>query len=100
MMRLIAGAPFAVGVTLALFYLMRSLITGDFAPPEEAEIVGEINIAREERNEETRQDENQQRPEQREAPPPPPKPVSYTHLRAHETRSNLVCRLLLEKKKK
>ena len=25
--------------------------------------------------------------------------VSYTHLRAHETRSNLVCRLLLEKKK-
>ena len=23
------------------------------------------------------------------------KPVSYTHLRAHETRSNLVCRLLL-----
>ena len=24
-------------------------------------------------------------------------PVSYTHLRAHETRSNLVCRLLLEK---
>ena len=27
------------------------------------------------------------------------KPVSYTHLRAHETRGNLVCRLLLEKKK-
>ena len=26
--------------------------------------------------------------------------VSYTHLRAHETRSNLVCRLLLEKKKR
>ena len=26
------------------------------------------------------------------------KAVSYTHLRAHETRSNLVCRLLLEKK--
>ena len=25
--------------------------------------------------------------------------VSYTHLRAHETRGNLVCRLLLEKKK-
>ena len=24
-------------------------------------------------------------------------PVSYTHLRAHETRGNLVCRLLLEK---
>ena len=23
------------------------------------------------------------------------KPVSYTHLRAHETRGNLVCRLLL-----
>src|SRR5450759_5853815 len=28
-----------------------------------------------------------------------PRPVSYTHLRAHETRHDLVCRLLLEKKK-
>ena len=28
-----------------------------------------------------------------------PEPVSYTHLRAHETGRNLVCRLLLEKKK-
>ena len=27
-----------------------------------------------------------------------PKSVSYTHLRAHETRHDLVCRLLLEKK--
>ena len=26
-------------------------------------------------------------------------PVSYTHLRAHETLRHLVCRLLLEKKK-
>ena len=26
-------------------------------------------------------------------------PVSYTHLRAHETREDIVCRLLLEKKK-
>src|SRR5450756_1795026 len=26
--------------------------------------------------------------------------VSYTHLRAHETRHDIVCRLLLEKKKK
>ena len=26
-------------------------------------------------------------------------PVSYTHLRAHETSLHLVCRLLLEKKK-
>src|SRR5450756_2803833 len=35
------------------------------------------------------------------APPLMPKtgPVSYTHLRAHETRHDLVCRLLLEKKK-
>ena len=30
----------------------------------------------------------------------PPDPVSYTHLRAHETPEHLVCRLLLEKKKK
>src|SRR5678809_588189 len=29
----------------------------------------------------------------------PIEPVSYTHLRAHETGRNLVCRLLLEKKK-
>ena len=29
-----------------------------------------------------------------------PVSVSYTHLRAHETRHDLVCRLLLEKKKK
>ena len=29
-----------------------------------------------------------------------PSPVSYTHLRAHETPEHLVCRLLLEKKKK
>ena len=28
-----------------------------------------------------------------------PVPVSYTHLRAHETKANLVCRLLLEKEK-
>ena len=28
-----------------------------------------------------------------------PATVSYTHLRAHETLMNLVCRLLLEKKK-
>src|SRR5665647_966798 len=28
------------------------------------------------------------------------KPVSYTHLRAHETDSYIVCRLLLEKTKK
>src|SRR5660397_266821 len=32
--------------------------------------------------------------------PRSPGPVSYTHLRAHETKANLVCRLLLEKKKK
>eukprot|EP00657_Telonema_sp_P-1_P009631 TRINITY_DN3869_c0_g1_i1.p1 TRINITY_DN3869_c0_g1~~TRINITY_DN3869_c0_g1_i1.p1 ORF type:complete len:151 (-),score=43.36 TRINITY_DN3869_c0_g1_i1:69-521(-) len=31
---------------------------------------------------------------------PNPNPVSYTHLRAHETVLDLVCRLLLEKKKK
>src|SRR5450759_5503873 len=29
-------------------------------------------------------------------PPPVARPVSYTHLRAHETRHDLVCRLLLE----
>src|SRR5660397_253097 len=29
-----------------------------------------------------------------------PTPVSYTHLRAHETKAKLVCRRMLEKKKK
>src|SRR5660398_299920 len=33
-------------------------------------------------------------------PPDVDQAVSYTHLRAHETKANLVCRLLLEKKKK
>eukprot|EP00658_Telonema_sp_P-2_P011626 TRINITY_DN14440_c0_g1_i1.p1 TRINITY_DN14440_c0_g1~~TRINITY_DN14440_c0_g1_i1.p1 ORF type:complete len:423 (-),score=183.67 TRINITY_DN14440_c0_g1_i1:52-1320(-) len=33
-------------------------------------------------------------------PSPSEHPVSYTHLRAHETPEHLVCRLLLEKKKK
>src|SRR5450756_3010205 len=37
---------------------------------------------------------------QRPLGPENPAPVSYTHLRAHETRHDLVCRLLLEKKKK
>ena len=27
-------------------------------------------------------------------------PASYTHLRAHETKENLVCRLMLDKKNK
>ena len=31
---------------------------------------------------------------------PSENPVTYTHIRAHETKANLVCRLLLEKKKK
>ena len=35
----------------------------------------------------------------RKFPDPGPEPVSYTHLRAHETVLDLVCRLLLEKKK-
>src|SRR5428012_2596 len=42
-------------------------------------------------------------PDRRHGPPSPgtvrpSRPVSYTHLRAHETRHDLVCRLLLEKK--
>eukprot|EP00658_Telonema_sp_P-2_P032529 TRINITY_DN24067_c0_g2_i1.p1 TRINITY_DN24067_c0_g2~~TRINITY_DN24067_c0_g2_i1.p1 ORF type:complete len:180 (+),score=52.82 TRINITY_DN24067_c0_g2_i1:155-694(+) len=46
---------------------------------------------------------NQWRWEMNGCPPgsnPDPDPVSYTHLRAHETPEHLVCRLLLEKKKK
>ena len=38
------------------------------------------------------------RPVQRPVQTDQSRPVSYTHLRAHETKANLVCRLLLEKK--
>src|SRR5450756_2963528 len=40
------------------------------------------------------------RPRTISTPASPMSSVSYTHLRAHETRHDLVCRLLLEKKKK
>ena len=40
------------------------------------------------------------RPQPGDQQPPANSPVSYTHLRAHETVLDLVCRLLLEKKKK
>lgn len=73
MLRLIAGTPFAVGVTLALFFLMRYLITADFERPEEAVTLGEIKIARDTRDEETQRQEAQKRPEKRDTPPPPPK---------------------------
>ena len=46
--------------------------------------------------EESRQDEQLEKIQEI----PLSEPVSYTHLRAHETGRNLVCRLLLEKKKK
>ncbi len=40
----------------------------------------------------------QSRAEQSRAAESRAEPVSYTHLRAHETREDIVCRLLLEKK--
>lgn len=76
MLRLIAGTPFAVGVTLALFFLMRFLVTGDFKKDEDVESLESIELGREARDEETRAQETQQRPEQRESPPPPPKMTS------------------------
>lgn len=76
MLRLIAGTPFAVGVTLALFFLMRFLITADFERPKDAITLGEIKIARDDRDEETRKQEVQKRPEKRDTPPPPPKLTS------------------------
>ncbi len=76
MLRLIAGTPFAVGVTLALFFLMRYLITADFERPKDAITLGEIKIARDDRDEETRKQEVTKRPEKRDTPPPPPKMTS------------------------
>ena len=46
------------------------------------------------------QKRNQQNPKWKKRNNTHQQPVSYTHLRAHETRGNLVCRLLLEKKKR
>lgn len=76
MLRLIVGALGAVPITLALFFLMRFLISTP--PPKLDENLStiKIEIARDVRDEETRVDESQQRPEQREAPPPPPKLTS------------------------
>lgn len=76
MLRLIAGTPFAVGVTLALFFLMRFLVTGDFKKDEDVESLESIELGREARDEETQAQETQKRPEQRESPPPPPKMTS------------------------
>jgi protein TonB len=76
MLRLIAGVPFAVGVTLSLFFLMRALIHQDLEPPKEDVSVGKIQIARDVRDETTAQQQNQKRPEQRDSPPPPPKITS------------------------
>lgn len=76
MLRLIAGTPFAVGVTLALFFLMRYLITADFERPEDEVTLGEIKIARDTRDEETQEQQAQKRPEKRDTPPPPPKLTS------------------------
>ena len=44
--------------------------------------------------------ERRQQGGQRQLPGGRLQPVSYTHLRAHETVLDLVCRLLLEKKKR
>lgn len=71
MLRLIIGAVGAVPVTLALFFLMRGLITVPLEKPEEGPEADKIEIAREERDESTRTKDNTQRPKQTEAPPPP-----------------------------
>ncbi len=72
MVRYILGIPFAAGVTLSLFFLMRFLVTGEFKPPEEDASVGDIDISREDRDETLRTDDPaRQRPERKEPPPPP-----------------------------
>ena len=55
---------------------------------------GQIN-SQTERETERQRDRETERQRDRETD----RPVSYTHLRAHETEADLVCRLLLEKKK-
>lgn len=76
MLRLIAGVPFAVGVTLSLFFLMRFLITADFERPKDEVTLGEIKISRDMREEDTQVQEAKKRPEKRDTPPPPPKLTS------------------------
>lgn len=76
MLRLLLGALGAVPITLALFFLMRFLISTPPPKLDETETIGEIKIARDIRDEKTNVEENVKRPEQREAPPPPPKLTS------------------------
>ncbi|TNE41186.1 MAG: energy transducer TonB [Alphaproteobacteria bacterium] len=73
MIRYILGIPFAVGVTLSLFFLMRFLITQELEPPEKLEGAGKIEIAREKRDENVRREDATKRPERKDQPPPPPK---------------------------
>lgn len=70
--RLLIGLPLAAIVTLALFFLMRALITQDFELPEQVEGVT-IDIIRQENPDEGRPDEDAlTRPDTADAPPPPP----------------------------
>jgi len=70
--RLIIGVPLGAVVTLALFLLMRELITNrDSLLPDEIETVA-IDITRAQRDEDSRDNRELQRPDQEDQPPPPP----------------------------
>src|SRR5678816_993909 len=88
-------APLAIAATVAVLLLGLGLWLGlqrvERSPQQVA------------KSSETPQAKPMISPDEKQNPPvavssPQPEPVSYTHLRAHETPEHLVCRLLLEKK--
>lgn len=73
MIRLILGIPIAAVVTIALFLLMKFMITTDRSLEEETKPDVSIQIGRQvEETDLQQQQRQQQRPDQQEPPPPPP----------------------------
>ena len=73
-MRLLIALALSVVVTLALFWLMQFLISGQDAELDKPEQISSVEIVRVKRDEETmeRQREPPQPPQPEERPPPPP----------------------------
>ena len=68
-------------------------VTSESSPTVASSTTQESTESSQETTETSREEVTQETEKQAEIP----EAVSYTHLRAHETRGNLVCRLLLEK---
>lgn len=90
MVRLVFGALPAIFVTLALFVLMRALITKDLPPPEEDLIGGAVDISRQTEDTEVQaKDRKPPKPVLQEAPPPPPTSTSLRTPKANESKMDI-----------